>query len=168
MLASFVTPVLTFGANLWAVTGSLFEKVEAQNRKFLRRLVGIWYPHIIKNSHLYKLVGQKPLLPRVLLQRWLAFGHQLRQPRTSPFWVAVRVVLERFKSVKVCMGRPRANIVSLLSQELNKLPSSYLLSRFGKRVINFWVMNDMEKVAKVATDRQAWRLLVTELTKVNT
>ena len=61
MYNTYVKPVLTYNSSAWAVNKNIEAKIDASQRKQLKRVTGIYYPHRISNKELYKYGNFKTL-----------------------------------------------------------------------------------------------------------
>ena len=78
-------------------------KIDIYQRKFLRNIVNIRYPKIVKNENLYKITNQIPwsVTTKYLRLKW--FDHLCRLPEYCPAQIAFKEILVKSKMPR---GRP--------------------------------------------------------------
>ena len=73
-----VKPLLVYNCGCWAMRKQDTESINAFHRQQLRRILGIRWPHRIRNKRLYEITEEEPILLFILKQRWQLLGHILR------------------------------------------------------------------------------------------
>ena len=69
---------------LWTLTKKNTNKIDAIQRKLLRKALNIKWPTIISNENLVKITEQEPWSKIIQRQRIRWFGHVLRLPENTP------------------------------------------------------------------------------------
>ena len=144
---AFVTPVLLYNCNSWAAPQNVLNKIDVCQRKHLRRIIKMNYPHIISNKDLYARCKVTPLSERVTKSRWKMLGHILRSDCNSPPQLALSFAVESMVSMKGRVGRHQSNIFKTILCDLNK------------RNINLCNLDDLTQLRHIASNRNLWRNL---------
>ena len=76
--------VLTYNMGTWGLTKSELERLDAYQRRHLRQLVGIHWPHRVSNKELYHRYRYRPISEVIPAARWRLFGHVLRMSPNAP------------------------------------------------------------------------------------
>ena len=82
--------ILLYNCATWALTLTEEERLNAYDRKQLKKILNIRYPKKITNTSLYKICQEKPLSLQILSARWSLFGHILRRGKAIPANKATR------------------------------------------------------------------------------
>ena len=93
------------------------KKLNNFQRRQLKKVTGIQWPHKISNNELYKITGTKPLSITMTERRWKLLGHILRLPADCPARKTVRYYFEE-RTNKIFRGRRRTTIVSTLNEDI--------------------------------------------------
>ena len=138
LFKSNVQTTLLYGAESWKMTKTLSNKLEAFQRKCLRKILRIFWPDTIRNESLYAQTNMRPITEEIRRRRWRWIGHVLRRPPTA----ISRVALRWTPAGKRSRGRPKETWRRTVEAEMN---------------LQGWKWNTLEKSAK---DRDEWRSLV--------
>lgn len=87
---SNVMSVLLYGCESWKVTKGIAKKVDAFQRKCLRKILGIFWPRRITNRRLYRKTSTRPISLEIKKRRWTWIGHLLRRPADHIARIALR------------------------------------------------------------------------------
>ena len=79
ILKSCVTSVLLYGAEMWRVTSAEIERQDVFQRKCVRRILGIFWPHTISNGELYERARESPISETATVR----IGHALRREKDN-------------------------------------------------------------------------------------
>ena len=62
------------------------ERLNSAHRAHLRRALGIFYPLSmeVKAEEIYSRTSQQPIAVDIVFQKWVFFGHVLRQDKDTP------------------------------------------------------------------------------------
>ena len=100
----FVMSTLLYNSELWTLTNSINNKLDAFHRRLLRYAIGVHYPKIIKNEDIYRITNTI-LISRTIQKRRLSwFGHLMRLPEDTPARQAFNIAISH-KNLK--RGRPK-------------------------------------------------------------
>ena len=114
----FVQSTLLYNSELWALTNTLNNKLDAFHRRILRYAIGFHWPKKISNEDLYRITKQIPL-SRIIQKRRLSwFGHLMRLPDTTPARIAFGVAVGPKKRKR---GRPKHIWIDTLQDDFNEL-----------------------------------------------
>lgn len=114
----FVQSTLLYNSELWALTNTLNNKLDAFHRRILRYAIGFHWPKKISNEDLYRITKQIPL-SRIIQKRRLSwFGHLMRLPETTPARIAFNVAVGPKKRKR---GRPKHIWLNTIQDDLNEL-----------------------------------------------
>ena len=144
---AFVTPVLLYNCNSWAAPQNVLNKIDVCQRKHLRRIIKMTYPHIISNKDLYARCQVTPLSERVTKSRWKMLGHILRSDCNSPPQLALSFAVDSMINMRGRVGRHQSNILKTIFCDLNK------------RSINLRNLDDLTELRHIASNRNLWRNL---------
>ena len=136
LYSAFALPVLTYNMGTWGLT-----KTEL-NRRHLRQIIGIRWPHRISNDALYRRTQSSPISAAIRAARWSLFGHVLRLPLDAPVQLAIDAYLEDTGTPKF-RGRPRCTLPTTLGEDLR---------RIGRQLRN---SDDIDALRTL--DRRTWR-----------
>ncbi|XP_056892948.1 PVR cell adhesion molecule related 2 like isoform X5 [Takifugu flavidus] len=73
-------PPLTYGHELWVMTGRTRSRVQAAEMSFLRRVAGLSLRDMVRSSAIREELGVEPLLLRVERSQMTWLGHLVRMP----------------------------------------------------------------------------------------
>ena len=134
-----VKSVFMYNSEIWTLTESKENKIDAFQRKLLRKLMNIRYPNIISNEKLLEKTKQKNWSKFIAEQRLRWFGHVMRLPENSP---AKQSFHEFERAIKLPRGRPQTTWIGSVKKQL--------------KVINA----EWENAKSITTDRAKWRKIV--------
>ena len=123
---------------LWTVKKSTKNKIDATQRKLLRKALNIKWPNKISNHELMQLTQQQQWSDIIQQQRIRWLGHALRLPEDSPCKQAIQ---EYKRPVNKPRGRP---ITTCYDQVLKELSEKHV---------------DINKLEEFANNRSGWRRL---------
>ena len=137
---SCVTSILLYGAEMWRVTSTDMERLDVFHRKYLRRILGIFWPYTISNRDLYERARESPISETLKVRRWRWIGHVLRREKDNN----CRVALTWTPEGKRKRGRPiKTTWRNTIERE--------------RKELGWTSWNVVEQVAK---DREGWQLLL--------
>ena len=136
---AFIRSIYTYNSCLWTVTKKLSNKIDATQRKLLRKTLNIKWPTKISNNELRNLTKQEPWSTFIKRQkiRWL--GHALRLPRDTPCRQAIDEVNRTTLKPR---GHPITTWFSIVKKELTE-----------KGI-------DINNIETLAENRNKWRTIV--------
>ena len=136
---AFIRSVYMYNTCLWTVTSKTKNKIDATQRKLLRKALNIKWPTKISNENLMKTTKQEIWSKIIQKQRIRWFGHALRLPENTPCKQAT-------KEFKRTVARPRGHpITTWYGQTLKELKDKNI---------------DIDKLEEIASDRNKWREIV--------
>ena len=103
LFIAFINSVMLYNSELWALTETLNEKIDAFQRKQLRNILEIKWPKTITNKKLYKITKIEPLSITIKRKRLKWTGHLARLDPLTP---ARRSLKEALEPIKRKQGRP--------------------------------------------------------------
>ena len=112
----FIESTLLYNCELWTMTKTLNDKIDAFQRRMLRYAVGIRYPRVITNEAIYELTKCKKWSATITQRRLSWFGHLMRLPAETPARVAFE---EALKPARRRQGRPRTIWTNVIQKDLN-------------------------------------------------
>ena len=115
---SLIASIFLYNCELWTMTKQRESKVDIYQRKFLRNIINIKYPKIIKNENLYKITKQTPWSITIKYRRLKWFDHLCRLPEDCPAKLAFHEILEK---PKLPRGRPPITWIENLKKDLREL-----------------------------------------------
>ena len=70
-----VLTTLLYGSECWHLTEKDLAKLVTFHTKSLRRILCIFWPHVISNKDLFKQCGTEPMATILIRRRWRWIGH---------------------------------------------------------------------------------------------
>ncbi len=135
----FVEPIFLYNAELWAMSANLANKINAFQRRLLRRVINIRYPKRISTLDLQQQLKYTDWSDSIDQRRLRLFGHLMRLPTNTPAKLALE---EAERKVPLRVGRPPTTWLSVMKNQLTTLGLKW---------------DDACKTA--TTDRDSWREL---------
>ena len=115
VLTAYTEAILLYNCELWTLTKTLDNSMNAFHRRLLRKVIHVRWPRIIKNADLYGRTGLIPLSITICKRRLTWFGH-LRLPPETP----ARKSLEAFlRTWKRSAGKPKTTWLSIVMNDIN-------------------------------------------------
>jgi exonuclease III len=161
-----IRPIFLYSSETWAMTTSLVSKVDALERRFLRRILGYFYPDRKHNYELYEDVNKimrrlsngrvnrlnrpsEEIATRRL--RWL--GHILRRPHDRIVHLSLR--LNPPQEWKRAPGRKRVTWNEAVKKSIDDAMRLHIKRDELQRQL--WNSSEwMELLYPIAQDRDAW------------
>ncbi|GFS28046.1 endonuclease-reverse transcriptase [Elysia marginata] len=150
---SLVKSILLYNCSTWALTHTEEKKLNAFDRKQLKKILNIKFPVKITNKSLYKKCQEKPLSLQILESRWKLFGHILRRHRDIPANKATRAYF--IQCGKNHRGRPRTTLPTVLNRDLALIDHE----------IRLHSSDELEKITALAQDRRQWHEMTVKIEK---
>ena len=145
---AYTETILLYNSELWTLTKTLENSINAFHRRLLRKVIHVRWPRIIKNEDLYERTGLIPLSITICKRRLTWFGHLLRLPPETP----ARRSLEAFlRTWKRSAGKPKTTWLSIVMNDIN-IHSEIDLT--GDKE------TDIRHLENLCTDRTAWNKTV--------
>ena len=104
-----------YGTGLWTMNKDLENKVDTLHRLFLRQILGVFYPIIITNDHLYQTTKEAKRTKEIKKSRLRWTGHLLRLPNNTPVRLAV---VQTMKQSRKPRGRTKRTWIELNNEDL--------------------------------------------------
>ena len=114
----YVESTLLYNCELWTLTKTLSDKLDAFHRRLLRYAIGTVYPKIIKNEAIYEITKQRKLSKTIQLRRLSWFGHLMRLPEETP---ARQAFSEAVRPKKNKRGRPKTTWLDTLQRDFDEV-----------------------------------------------
>jgi len=135
---TYVESIYLYNSELWTVTKSIEEEIDAFQRSLLRRLLDIKWPRKITNEELYEKTKVTKWSRKIKKRRLLWLGHLLRLPDDTP---ARQALLEYQRPVRRPRGKPKTTWISSVQKELKEIQED---------------MN-IQKATELSKERPAWK-----------
>ena len=144
---TYVMSVLLYNCELWTLTKTLNDKLDAFHRRLLRYAIGAHYPKIIKNEDIYIITEAIPLSNTIKRRRLSWFGHLMRLPKETP---ARQAFAEAIGPKKRKRGRPKTIWLDVIQRDLKDIGIE----------IEVKDPSNIPKLESLCIDRTAFRHLV--------
>ena len=115
IFVAYVESIFLYNSELWTINKTLNNKIDTIQRTFLRKVLGIYYPKIIKNDRIYERTNQIPWSIKIKKRALNWLGHLLRLHETTP---ARRALAEGIKKKKRPPGRQNDTWVKMIGNYL--------------------------------------------------
>lgn len=140
---SNVKSVLLYGCETWLVADDVTRKLQVLVNRYLRRLLGIFWPNTISNLDLHHKCHQDPIHIEIRRRKWNWVGHTLRRDANT----ISRQALDWNPQGKRSRGAPRRTWRRSLEIEIQQLDPTY----------------SWRRVKTMANDRRLWKEIVSHL-----
>ena len=157
---ALVKSVLTYNSCTWGLTKDDEKNLNSFHRRQLRQVIGVVYPHKIRNAELYKATKSRPLTIDITKARWKMFGHALRLNENTPARKALKWFFQVPVGVKKFKGRKRATIVTTLNRDIQRTKEhnkNFLLPCLNSEL-------DLRNIRVKALNRKHWQGIVKMVT----
>ena len=144
---TYIEPLLLYNSEIWSLTSTLEESLDAFHRRLLRITLNYVYPKKISNEKLYTLSEEVPLSQKIKRRRLNLFGHILRLDPETPAKKAIQYYLTPHLRP---VGRPPTTWLSVVSKDLANTLNQHRI----RTPINRRSLNRLEDLAK---NRILWR-----------
>ena len=122
----FAGSIFVYHSELWTLTKTLSDSIDAFHSRELRYAIGIIYPHDISNAELYKLTKAEPWSKTIERRHHSWIGHLMRlDPEVS----AIKALTEALKLSERKRGRPRTTWISKMQQDISNLGLDITLNK---------------------------------------
>ena len=81
---TYLECVFLYSSQLWTLTCTLEKQIDSFQRKQLRKVLGIFWPKIIKTKDLYEHTNQEPWSRTIKRRRLIWLGHVQRLDPSTP------------------------------------------------------------------------------------
>ena len=142
---SLVVSVLLYNCCCWSAPKHVLESVDVTQRKHLRRLLNIYWPHTISNEALYQRCNMTPLSERIEKSRWNMLGHVLRSDNDTPAYQSFLFAAFGCGNMKGRRGRHRNNLFDLIVKK-----------DLEYRNININNFEDFNNLVNLAKNKSGW------------
>jgi exonuclease III len=139
----FAGSIFLYHSELWALTKTLSDSIDAFHRRQLRYAIGIVYPRIISNTKLYELTKEEPWSKTIERRRHSWIGHLMRLDPEVP---ARKALIEALKPSKRKRGRPKTTWISKMQQDIKNLGLDITLNS-----------ESIQQLIDICGDRGVWR-----------
>ena len=134
----FAGSIFLYHYELWTLTKTLSDSIDAFHRRQLRYAIGIVYPRVISNAKLYKLTKSEPWSKTI---DWI--GHLMRLGPEVP---TRKALTEALKPSKRKRERPMTTWISKMQQDISNLGLGITLNN-----------ESIQQLIDICGDRDAWR-----------
>ena len=158
---ALVKPHLMYNIAAIPLKGSDKDKLNATHRVHLRRVIGNFFPDTLHSEELYVKTDQQPLEVDIVYQKWIFFGHILRQAEDTPANRAMRNYYNEDKEgggkKRKRLGRRPTSLDDCLVEELVRIdPDARRRLGVPKNVVETL---PLEKLRQLAREKQRWKAL---------
>ena len=147
LLNSCVVPVMTYGAESWTMTKEMERKVDAQQIRWLRRIMGINYRDHKTNEEVRERTKQVELSNQIRNMRMKWLGHLTRMDNKR---ITKRIHKWKPKG-KRAIGRPRKRWMDNLNEDMK---------RAGLAINGKTTGRNRMTLEELTEDRRTWRTMV--------
>ena len=140
---TYLSSIMLYNSELWTMTKSLEKKLDAFQRRLLRKILKLSWPKHCSNEKLHHITKTEPWSITIQRRRLSWAGHLLRLPENTP---ARRATEEVLRPNKRNPGRPPLTWHKLIKEDLiqlNFIPIGY----------NETLKTTFDKLAKFAENR---------------
>ena len=134
-----VAPVMLAGSELWTLSETLKKKINAFQRKLLRRILDIKWPKKISNVKIKEIIEYEEWSETVLKSQIRWYGHALRLPEDTPCKIALNEFNRKTK-------RPRGGQRQTWIKQIHKTLEEMNI--------------DTTNIEEIAKDKKRWRSIV--------
>ena len=135
---TYVASIFLYNSEIWTLTKSKENKINAFQHKILRKILNIKWPKKITNEELMKKTKQRNWTSRIKIRRLSYYGHLCRLNENTPAQRALKYITIN-KRKKCLRGGQRKTWIKQITEDLNHLNLT------------------TENAEKVAQDRSKWR-----------
>ena len=153
---TYTVSIFLYNSELWTLTETLQNTIDAFHRKLLRRVINIRWPKIISNERLYekvKIEKWSTIIRRRL--NWLE--HLMRLNEKTP---VRRSLKETLTDIQRKVGRPSLTWMKLVEKDLGSVDINLELNRSTPEEI-------LNKLVELTADRIKWKKIVRGIMAVN-
>ena len=145
---AFIASIFLYNSELWTLTKSLEQKIDAFHRRLLRSILGLQWPKKVSNKMLYEKTNEKPWSVIITKRRLRWTGHLLRLAEETP---AKQALMECLRHHKLPRGGQRTTWLKRINKDLKttdlniKNPHTWHLAadREQWRIITECAMSDV-------------------------
>ena len=112
---TYIRSIILYNCSIWTPVEEVFKRIEAFERKRLRKLFRVLYPNRMTNNELMKQSDFENIREIIDKRRWSYLGHILRRPN-----LPMSTELENGLYGERKKGRPRKNMATVVRNDLNK------------------------------------------------
>ena len=153
----FIDSIFLFNSELWTLTETLQEDIDAFQRRLLRRVIDIRWPKLISSEKLYQKTGAEKWSSTIRRRRLNWLGHLIRLDEGTP---ARRALEESLRGIRRRIGRPRLTWMKLIEKDLSSVDIYLELNKSTA-----WDI--VRKLEDLTFDRKKWRKTVRDIMAVN-
>jgi len=146
---AYVESALLYGCETWGLTKLGWHKLDTFQRKLLRTVLGVKWPHRIRRSTIYRTSGLQPISVVAATARWRTFGRLLRQPDDSPAQKSMRLYVN--PPGRGSRGHPENNLPYLITKDLREVRPDVLTIRNGYLQLSAVSINKLKQIATSST-----------------
>ena len=133
--------IFLYNCEIWTLTKTMNNTIDAFQRKKLRHAIGIYYPKKISNEDLYKKTKQVAWSKKIKRRRLKYFGHVCRMDESTP---AKQALIETIKQNTIRkQGKPK---LTWLQTVINDLKELGIIPNI-----------DFKNIFELANDSDRWR-----------
>ena len=155
-----VKSVLRYNSCTWGLTKDDEKNLDSFHRRQLRQVLGVFYPHKIRNNEHYKATRARPISIDITKARWKMFVHPLRLDENTPARKAMKWFFQVPEGVRKFRGRKRATIVTTLNRDIErvkKINQNFVLPCLKSEL-------DLRNIRVKAQHRKGWQRIVKQVT----
>ena len=158
---TLVKSVLLYNCSTWGLSIQDERDLNSFHRQQLRRILGIQWPHKIRNKKVYEKTNSKPISIEITERRWKTFGHTLRMDSNTPARQAMKFFFEK-RSNRKYVGRKRTSIITTINRDIKRTRKeipSFVIKELKTEI-------DLHNVRVKAQNRRHWTKIVNQVVEV--
>ena len=144
---TYVDATFLFNSETWAITDAQAKKLDAFQRRKLRQVIGIKWPHTISNEALYNRTKIERWSQKIKRRRLNLLGHVMRLPSDTPARQSIKEGLTKCKRPK---GRPPTNWLGVIKNDLKEHMNLTLNNKDTPE-------NQINTLCNITRNRSEWR-----------
>ena len=154
---AYIASIFLFNSEIWTLTETLQNEIDAFQRRLLRRAINIRWPKVISSEELYKKVGAEKWSTTIRKRRLNWLGHLMRLDERTP---VRRSLEESLTDVRRKIGRPCLTWIKVVEKDLESVDINLDLNKSTPS-------ETLRKLVNLTADRNKWRKKVRDIMAVN-
>ena len=119
---AFIVPIFLYNSEIWSMTSNLKDRIDAFQRRLIRRVINIKYPKKISTEELNKKMKYEKWSDKIEARRLRMWGHMVRLPEDTP---VQKAMAEAERIVKKPTGRPTQTWLGVMKKQIEELGLSW-------------------------------------------
>ena len=149
---------MLYNIHVAPLTQREMESLNIAHRRYLRKILGVYWPNILGVSATYKATLCRPIAIDIILRRWLFLGHILRGNVKAPAYLSLLLYFTHTvmgKERECYRGRPFANLPQIFNNEFKWLTHAQRIALTGGAlggILEFTTKSHLLQLRKIAND----------------